>query len=137
MKYYTPQQPGNIPSQPAPERYAVVAGEAGFDLDTGNPNSGYYYLHFHDDPGEFTECVNNVDGTFQADFTSCVGEQLAANWSSSAIQGFLEVPSAMATRIGSYLAVFDDTADLAVADGWTSTTSQSGDADLYWPAGVN
>ena len=71
MKYYTPQQPGNIPDQPAPERYAVAAGTAGFDLSTGEPNAGSYTLHFLDDPGEFQECVNNADGTFQPSFTAC------------------------------------------------------------------
>ncbi|HET6412744.1 MAG TPA: hypothetical protein VFG53_11840 [Anaeromyxobacter sp.] len=137
MKYYTPQQPGNIPSQPAPERYAVAAGTAGYDLTSGDPNVGQYYLHFQDDPGEFAECVDNVTGTFETDFTACDAGLDHSAWSASAMQGFLGVPASAIDRLGPFLQVFGDTADLAVADGWASTTSQSADADLYWPAGLN
>jgi len=137
MKYYTPQQPGNIPGQPAPERFAVTAGIGGYDLTSGSPNVGQYYIHFLDDPGEFAECVNNVGGAFEADFAACDVDLDHTSWTPSAIQHFLGVPAATVGRIGPYLAVFGDTADLAVADSWTSTTSQSADADLYWPAGLN
>jgi hypothetical protein len=137
MKYYTPQQPGNIPGQPAPERYAVAAGTAGFDLTTGEPNAGNYTIHFHDDPDEFVECVNNIDGTFQPSFTACDADLVHTGWSPTAIQTFLGVPAPTAARIADYLAIFGDTADLAIADGWSFTTSQSTDADLYWPAGLN
>ena len=137
MKYYAPQQPGDIPGQSAPERYAVAAGTAGFDLATGEPNAGSYAIHFHDDPGEFVECVNNVDGTFQPDFTACDNDLVHTGWSPAAMQTFLGVPAPTASRIGDFLAVFVDTADLAVADDWSSTTSLSTDADLYWPAGLN
>lgn len=137
MKYYTPQQPGDLPGQPAPERYAVAAGTAGFDLATGEPNAGSYTLHFQDDPGEFLECVDNVDGTFQASFTACDADLVHTDWSPAALEAFLGVPVATSARIGDYLAVFGDAADLAIADGWSVTTSQDMDADLYWPAGLN
>ena len=137
MKYYTPQQPGNIPDQPAPERFAVTAGIAGYDLTSGNPNVGQYYIHFLDDPGEFAECVDNVGGAFEADFTACDADLDHTGWTPATIGNFLSVPAATVDRIGPYLAVFGDTADLAVADLWTSTTSQSADADVYWPAGLN
>ena len=136
MKYYTPQQPGNIPDQPAPERFAVTAGIGGYDLTSGNPNVGEYYIHFLDDPGEFFECVNNVGGAFEPDFTSCDADLDHTAWTPGAVESFLDVPAATVDRIGPYLAVFGDTADLALADSWTATTSQSADADLYWPAGL-
>jgi hypothetical protein len=137
MKYYAPQQPGNIPDQPSPERYAVAAGTAGFDLATGEPNAGNYVIHFHDDPGEFAKCVNNLDGTFQANFDSCDADLDHTAWSPTVLETFLGVPTSTAARIVDYLAVFGDTADLAVADDWALTTSQDADADLYWPAGLN
>jgi hypothetical protein len=137
MKYYTPQQPSTGgPSGYAPERYAVAAGTAGYDLATGVPNTGSYAIHFQDDPGEFVECVNNADGTFQP-FTACDADLDHAAWTPAAIQAFLGVPAPTAARIGDYLAVFGDMADLAAADGWSSTTSQAADADLYWPAGLH
>jgi len=137
MKYYTPQQPGNIPTQPAPERFAVTAGIGGYDLTSGSPNVGEYYIHFLDDPGAFAECVNNVGGSFEADFTACDADLDHTAWTPSAVESFLGVPATTVDRIGPYLAVFGDTEDLAVADQWTTTTSQAADADLYWPAGLN
>jgi hypothetical protein len=131
MKYYTPAQNG------APERYAVAAGTAGYDLTTGNPNDGHYYIHFLDDPGEFAECVNNVGGAFDpaSDFTNCDPDLDHTAWGPAALEEFLGVPAAAATRLAPYLAVFEDTDDLAVADDWASKADT--DSDMYWPAGLN
>jgi hypothetical protein len=140
MKYYTPEQPSTGgPTGAAPHRYAVSVGAAGYDFTTGNPNAGHYYLRFLDDPGVEEVCVDNVGGVFEPDFTACDAEGIPASWGVSAIQEYLGVPAATAARIGDYLAVFADTGDLAAAtaDNWSVTTSQSTDADLYWPASLN
>jgi hypothetical protein len=135
MKYYTPHQPSNM-AEGAPERYAVVAGIAGYDLATGQPNEGHYYISFLDPPFTMAECVNNATGAFEADFTLCDVALDHTSWSAIAVKGFLGVPDTTAARIGQYLHVFDGTADLAIADGWTDAMDQTTQRDLYWPAGL-
>jgi hypothetical protein len=139
MKYYTPKQPATGgPSGYAPLRYAVAAGVAGYDLTTGLPNAGSYYVHFSDDPGVFEACVNNADGTFAGDFSACdVDPMNHTAWTSSAVQTFLGVPADTAARIGDYLAVFGNNTDLSEADGWSDAMAQDTQRDLYWPATLN
>jgi len=135
MKYYAPQQPAGAGT--SPERYAVAAGVAGYDLATGDPNGGHYAIHFQDDPGEFSECVDNATGAFEADFTLCDPDLDHAAWSPTLVGDFLGLGSSPTTadRLAPYLAVFGSMADLAIADGWSSTAS--GDQDRYWPASLN
>ncbi len=136
MKYYTPHQPSNT-AEGAPERYAVVAGVAGYDLTTGQPNEGHYYISFLDPPFTMAACANNATGAFDADFTSCDADLDHTSWSASAVKGFLDVPDTTAARIGQYLGVFDGTGDLAIPDGWSDAMDQATQRDLYWPAGLN
>ncbi len=131
MKYYTPPQPSNVGT--APERFAVAVGVGGYDLSTGTPNAGNYYLHFLDDPGEFERCVDNAGGAFVAD-SAC--DITPTTWTDTdSIATYLGVPDAAAARIAPYLAVFGDTATLETADGWSQATTT--DPDLYWPASLN
>lgn len=130
VKYYTP--PATSESGTTPERFAVAAGVGGWDLASGVPNAGNYFIHFREDQGEFTACVNNVGGGFEATPEPCDLEQVPTSWSVSTMQSYLGVPVATAARIAPYLAVFGDMNTLQATDLWD--TALPGDADLYWPA---
>ena len=135
LKYYTPTQPGNLGQNWAPERYAVATGVGGYDLTTGTPNPGYYFVDFLDESiyGELTTCVNNAGGEIQADFSICTANDVPMNWTTSdAITTYLAVPAEHAVRIAPFIAEFETAATLTVSDAWQSV----GDEDLYWPASL-
>jgi hypothetical protein len=136
LKYYTPTQPGNLGLSWPPEHYAVAVGVGGYDLTTGAPNPGHYYVDFLDEPiyPVIKRCADNAGGVMQADFTACTGEGVPTAWTSSdSIQAYLAVPAAHAARLAPYLSQFQGAATLGAADAWQNL----GDEDLYWPASLH
>jgi hypothetical protein len=135
LKYYVPSQPSNLPTW-APEHFAVALGVGGYDLTTGTPNPGHYYVDFLDEPpyGEMKRCVDNADGSLLADFTGCTADGVPMQWSGSdAIRSYLGVPDANAARLAPFLAKFLDATTLGASDAWQNI----GDEDLYWPASLH
>ncbi len=135
LKYYTPSQPGS-PGMTAPERYAVAVGAGGYDLTTGAANQGHYFIDFLDEAitGEVVACVNNLNGEFLPDSTSCAADGVPMGWTSSdAVKTYLAVPASHAVRLAPFLAEFETAATLTAADAWQSV----GDEDLYWPASLH
>jgi hypothetical protein len=136
LKYYTPSQPGDLGSTWAPERYAVAAGTGGFDLGTGAPNSGHYWVDFLDEPmaGEQKSCVDNDGAAFESDASLCDAEGVPTAWTSGeAVRAYLGIPAAHAARLAPFLAVFETADPLGPEDAWR----RPGDEDLYWPKGLH
>jgi hypothetical protein len=137
VKVYVPAQPDTQSQMTAPERYATAVGVGGWDLASGTPNPGYYYIDFKDDPGVFQRCVDNATGEFQPDFTACTSAGVPVppgGWASSdAIKTYLSVPAAHEARLAPFLAMFSAAATLGPTQAWQA----AGDEDLYWPATLN
>jgi hypothetical protein len=134
LKFYVPEQPAG--AMTAPAHHVVAAGVGGYDLATGVPNPGHYFIDFLDEPvyGPQVACVNNAGGEFEADLSSCTAEAVPTGWASGdAVRAYLEVPAAHAVRLAPFLAVFETAAPLGPADAWQSP----GDEDLYWPASLH
>ena len=134
LKYYVPEQPSG--TMTAPQHYTVAAGVGGFDLATGTPNPGHYFVDFLDEPmyGPMQRCVDNVGGVLQPDVSSCTADGVPMGWTSSdTIAAYLAVPAAHAARLAPFLAEFATAAALGPADAWQS----AGDEDLYWPASLH
>ena len=130
-KYFAPAQSGSSSSF-----YVVAVGTGGYDFSTLAPNAGYYFVHSNDTFGRnvFSDsCVNNADGTIQADTTNCTNNSvpIASTWiNSDVIKTYLGVSDADALRIAPYLATFTAPTELGADDAWRG----AGDEDLYWPA---
>jgi hypothetical protein len=134
LKYYVPSQPAEGSSW-APAHYAVAVGAGGYDLATGVPNPGHYYVDFLDEPpyGELRRCADNASGVLGSDLTACAAEGVPMEWTSSdAIRTYLAVPALHAARLAPFFSKFEDAATLGVADAWRSP----GDDELYWPASL-
>ncbi len=132
LKYYTPSQPSNLTTW-APARFAVAVGVGGYDLATGTPNAGHYFVDFLDEQiyGEIQKCVDNAGGAFMTDTTACTTEGVPMGWTTSdAISTYLAVPAEHAARLAPFLAKFQTPATLGAADAWAAI----GDDDLLWPA---
>jgi hypothetical protein len=134
LKYYVPPQsdPNQPQLPPSQVFYAVATGAAGYDLATGTPYPGHYYVTFSDGGGS-SFCVNNEGGIIESDDTNCTGSSVPLTWSTSdTIKAYLGISDADAVRVAPFLAKFQDNTALLPTDAWQN----AGDEDLYWPASL-
>jgi hypothetical protein len=114
--------------EPAAGKWGVAVGVGGYDLTTGTPNAGHYWVTDH--LGFPDLCADNAAGTF-VDVGACAADGVPVAWTTvEALQAYLEVPAAHAARLAPYLAKFATAERLPASEAYAA----AGDEDLYFPA---
>lgn len=123
-KYYSPGS--------GTDQAVTAIGVGGVDRDTGVANPGYYFTKFLDNSGsEDTACIDNSDGSIQADNTNCTGNSVPTSWTSSSdVETYLGMTATEISNVSAFLDKFDTEALLTSTDAPEDATD---DPELDFP----